>query len=146
VVSVSIDTAKLDALFVPFTSNDRPGIAVGIAHKGVPVYRRGFGLASVELPEPLSPTIRMRIGSTSKHFTCLCIMLLAEEGKLSPEDSVRKHLPELKAWADGIHTRRADEPHQRHPLQPRHIDGDAECYGVGQSTAASRAVCPSSRY
>lgn len=100
--SVSIDTAKLDALFAPFASNDKPGIAVGIAHKGVPIYRSGFGLASVELPVPLSPTIRMRIGSTSKHFTCLCIMLLAEEGKLSPSDSVRKHLPELKEWADNV--------------------------------------------
>lgn len=100
--SVSIDTAKLDALFAPFASSDKPGIAVGIAHKGVPVYRRGFGVASVEIPVPLSPTIRMRIGSTSKHFTCLCIMLLAEEGKLSPSDSVRKHLPELNAWADAV--------------------------------------------
>jgi len=100
--SVSIDIAKLDALFAPFASNDKPGIAVGIAHKGVPVYRRGFGVASVELPVPLSPTIRMRIGSTSKHFTCLSIMLLAEEGKLSPSDSVRKYLPELKEWADDV--------------------------------------------
>lgn len=100
--TVAIDTAKLDALFEPYNRNDRPGITVGIAHKGVPVYRAGFGLASVELPLALSPSIRMRIGSTSKHFTCLCIMLLAEDGKLSPQDSVRKFIPELKPWADPV--------------------------------------------
>ena len=100
--SVSIDIAKLDALFAPFASNDKPGLAVGIAHKGIPVYRRGFGVASVEIPVPLSPTIRMRIGSTGKHFTSLCVMLLTEEGKLTPGDSVRKYLPELKEWADDV--------------------------------------------
>ncbi len=100
--TVAIDIAKLDALFEPYNRADRPGITVGIAHKGVPVYRAGFGLASVELPLALSPGIRMRIGSTSKHFTCLCIMLLAEEGKLSPQDSVRKFMPELKPWADAV--------------------------------------------
>jgi CubicO group peptidase (beta-lactamase class C family) len=100
--TVSINAAKLDSLFAPFASNDRPGLAVGIAHRGVPIYRRGFGLASTELPVTLSPHIRMRIGSTSKQFTCLCIMLLAEEGKLAVDDSVRKHLPDLGDWADTV--------------------------------------------
>jgi D-aminopeptidase len=99
---VEIDTGKLDALFAPFDRGDQPGLAVGVAHAGQPVYRRGFGLASVELPMVLTPTIRMRIGSTTKHFCALAIMLLAEEGKLSPEDSPRRVLPELPPWADAI--------------------------------------------
>ena len=101
-VEVSLDAAKLDELFAPLAPPGAPGLAVGIAHHGVPVYRRGFGLASVELPVVLSPSVRMRIGSTTKHFGALCIMLLAEDGKLSPQDSLRRHLPELPGWADGM--------------------------------------------
>lgn len=37
----------------------------------------------------------MRIGSTSKHFTCLAVLLLAEEGKVDPDASVRRYIPEL---------------------------------------------------
>ncbi len=99
---VQIDKAKLDELFAPLNRPGSPGVAVGVAHRGVPIYRGGFGLASVELPVVLSPSIRMRIGSTTKHFGALCIMLLAEDGKLSPQDSLRRHLPELHPWADHV--------------------------------------------
>lgn len=99
---VSIDAAKLNDLFAPLAPPGSPGFAVGVAHHGVPVYRGGFGLASVELPLVLSPSIRMRVGSTTKHFGTLCIMLLAEDGKLSPQDSLRRHLPELPGWADAM--------------------------------------------
>jgi CubicO group peptidase (beta-lactamase class C family) len=44
----------------------------------------------------------MRIGSTSKMFTCLGVLLLAEEGKLSIDDPIRKYIPELPEWADGM--------------------------------------------
>lgn len=99
---VRIDPAALNALLAPYDRSDAPGFAVGVALGGVPGYRRGVGMASVELPVVLSPTIRMRIGSTSKHFTALAIMLLAEERRLSIDDSPRKVLPELPDWADAI--------------------------------------------
>lgn len=97
-----IDHAALDALFAPFNRTDAPGYAVGVALPGERPYRRGFGMASIELPVPLSPTIRMRIGSTTKHFTALALLLLEEAGRLSLDDSPRTHLPELPAWADAM--------------------------------------------
>lgn len=97
-----IDSAAIDAVLAPFDRSDAPGFAVGVALGGRPGYRRGVGLASVELPVVLSPSIRMRIGSTSKHFTVLAVMLLAEEGRLSIEDSPRRHLPDLPGWADAM--------------------------------------------
>lgn len=99
---VRIDPAALDALLSPYDRPDAPGFAVGVALGGRPQYRRGVGLASVELPVPLSPSIRMRIGSTSKHFCVLALMLMVQEGRLTLDDSPRRYLPELPAWADAI--------------------------------------------
>lgn len=87
--------AALDELFQPVNRSDAPGLVVGVAQQGRTVYRRGFGLASVELGVANTPWTRMRIGSTSKHFTCLAVLLLAEEGKLDVDASVRRYIPEL---------------------------------------------------
>src|SRR3546814_4196205 len=109
---VRIDPAALNALLAPYDRSDAPGFAVGVALGGVPGYRRGVGMASIELPVVLSPGIRMRIGSTSKQFTALAIMLLAEEGRLSIDDSPRVVLPELPGWA------RRSEEHTSEPQSP----------------------------
>ncbi|MCH8616628.1 beta-lactamase family protein [Sphingomonas sp. SM33] len=95
-----VDPAELDKLLDPFDRTGQPGFAVGVSLGGVPLYRRGVGTASVELPIALSPQIRMRIGSTTKQFCALAIMLLAEDGQLSIEDTPRKYVPELPDWAD----------------------------------------------
>jgi CubicO group peptidase (beta-lactamase class C family) len=87
--------AALDELFRPVDRTDSPGLVVGVARGGKPVYRKGFGLASIELGVANTPWTRMRIGSTSKHFTCLAALLLVEEGKLDIDVGVRTYLPEL---------------------------------------------------
>ncbi|MGH8504627.1 MAG: serine hydrolase domain-containing protein [Stenotrophobium sp.] len=88
-------TQKLDDLFKPWNRSDAPGVVVGVAHKGKMIYRRGFGLASIEHAKANTPATRMRIGSTTKHFCAFGIMLLAEEGKLDINQPVRTYLPEL---------------------------------------------------
>lgn len=99
---VTVDAKALDALFAPHDSTHLPGAAVGVALDGVPVYRKAFGLASMEIPAALTPNMRIRIGSTTKHFCCLAFMLLVEEGKARVDDEVRKYVPELGACADGV--------------------------------------------
>lgn len=69
-IAVEFDEKKIDAIFADINQCHLPGAAVGIAIGGKPVYRKGFGLASIELPVVLSPSIRMRIYSITKHFTC----------------------------------------------------------------------------
>ncbi|MFJ9990168.1 serine hydrolase domain-containing protein [Pseudomonas putida] len=88
-------TTALDALFQAVNRSDAPGLVAGVAQHGKTLYRRGFGLASVELGVANTPGTRMRIGSSSKHFTCLAALLLAEDGKLDPDASVRRYIPEL---------------------------------------------------
>jgi len=91
--------AQLDALFAPWSRTDAPGLVVGVALKGETLYRRGFGMASLETAVANTPATRMRIGSTSKHFTCLLALLLAEDGKLDIDAPVRTYIPELEGPA-----------------------------------------------
>lgn len=93
--AVETGVAALNELFQVVNRSDAPGMVVGVAQHGKTLYRRGFGLASVELGVANMPWTRMRIGSTSKHFTCLAVLLLAEEGKVDPDASVRRYIPEL---------------------------------------------------
>jgi CubicO group peptidase (beta-lactamase class C family) len=87
--------AAVDALLQPFNRSDAPGLVVGIARAGRILYRRGVGLASIEQGVTMSPRTRVRIASTSKQFTCLAVLLLAEDGLLDIDDLVYRHLPEL---------------------------------------------------
>jgi CubicO group peptidase (beta-lactamase class C family) len=87
--------ATLDALFQLVNRSDAPGMVVGVARHGTPIYRRAFGLASIEHGVANSVWTRMRIGSTSKHFASLAALLLVEEGKLDIDVGVRTYLPEL---------------------------------------------------
>jgi CubicO group peptidase (beta-lactamase class C family) len=87
----------LDALFAPWNRSDAPGLVVGVAQAGEVLYRRGFGMASLEQASANTPRTRMRIGSTTKHFTCLAALLLAKEGKLDIDAGVRTVIPELPA-------------------------------------------------
>lgn len=99
------DEKKIDAVFTDLNQCQLPGAAVGIALGGRPVYRKGFGLASMELPVVLSPGTRMRIGSVSKQFTCLAYLLLCEDGRARLEDPVEKYLPKLHPVAHGVTVR-----------------------------------------
>ncbi len=92
---VNLDESTLDSIFAKVNTCHSPGAAVGIALNGRPVYSKGFGLANIELPIVLSPTIRMRIASESKHFTALAFMLLCEDGKARIDDPIGNYLPEL---------------------------------------------------
>jgi len=85
----------VDALLQPFNRGDAPGVIVGIARGDKTIYRRGVGLASIEQGVAMSPRTRVRIASTSKHFTALAVLLLAEDGKLHVDDLIYQHLPEL---------------------------------------------------
>lgn len=87
---------QLDALFQPFNRSDAPGLVVGIARHGRVIYRKAFGLASVQHGVANAVATRMRIGSTSKHFTCLAALLLAEDGKLDIDAPATRYLEDVR--------------------------------------------------
>lgn len=87
--------ARLEGLFARWESASAPGLAVGIRHRGEVIFRRAYGMASLEARRALTPRSRIRIGSTSKHMTALLALLLAEEGLIDLDAPLRRWLPEL---------------------------------------------------
>jgi len=65
-----------------------------IAKDGEPVLSRAWGLADVASKTPNTVDTKFNIGSINKFFTKTAIAQLAESGKLSPDDTIRKHLPD----------------------------------------------------
>jgi len=96
---------QLDAIFSELDQSHLPGAAVGVALGGVPFYRKGFGLANMELPVALTPSMRMRLFSISKHFACLSYLLLCEEGRAALDAPIGQHLPELHPVAREVTAR-----------------------------------------
>ena len=75
-----------------------PGVSIAIVHKNGPEWVTGLGIADVASKRPVTAGTLFRIGSTSKAFSSLSILLLADQGKLSLEDPVRKLAPDV--WFD----------------------------------------------
>lgn len=69
-----------------------PGAALIITEKGNEIYKNAFGLANLELTVPMNTEMIFRIGSITKQFTAVAILLLQEEGKLSITDDIRTYL------------------------------------------------------
>lgn len=85
---------ETDRIFSPF-NNHTPGCAVGVAHKSSVVLKAGYGMADLERNVPITPDTIFESGSVAKQFTAAALMLLAQQGKISLDDPMRKYLTEL---------------------------------------------------
>ena len=88
---------RIDSIFAQYTPTT-PGCAVGIARDGRPLYTHGYGSANLEYGVPLTDSTVLESGSVAKQFTASAIVLLAQDGKLSLDDDIRKYLPEVPAF------------------------------------------------
>ena len=70
-----------------------PGGAMLIIHRGQPIFREGFGVASLETRQPFTVDAPCRIASVTKPHTSTLITMLVEQGKLAWDDPVDKYLP-----------------------------------------------------
>ncbi|MDT9599185.1 serine hydrolase [Sphingosinicella rhizophila] len=84
---------------------DTPGAVVGVINGGKLTFVKGYGAADLTWAMPFTAGTPTNIGSSSKQFTGFAIALLASRGKLSMNDDVRKHIPELKDFGKTITVR-----------------------------------------
>src|SRR5262245_44742581 len=85
----AIDAVVLDAL----KAWPVPGVAVGIVHQDRVVYLKGFGVRKLDAKDAVTPDTVFPLASCTTPFTTLGLAMLVDEGKLSWDDPVRKHLP-----------------------------------------------------
>jgi D-alanyl-D-alanine carboxypeptidase len=77
------------------------GLSLAIVKDGKIVLAKGYGKSSIKNSTDVSPETLFGAGSVTKQFTCACIFLLAEDGKLSIHDKVARYFPKLTK-ANGI--------------------------------------------
>ena len=97
-----IPSAQIDRIFSAYSKPGSPGCAVGVIQDGNFVFRKAYGLASLELGVPLSPQSVFYLGSVAKQFTAASVVLAAEQGLLSLDDDVRKYIPELPNYGHPV--------------------------------------------
>lgn len=72
-----------------------------IARDGSVVFQRNIGVADIEDGRPITDRTAFNLASVSKHITAFSVLLLEHEGRLSRDDLLSKHLPELGRF-DGV--------------------------------------------
>jgi hypothetical protein len=76
-----------------------PGLALAIVKNGHVFRSRAYGMANLETDTRVTPHSVFDLASVTKPFTAMAVMMLAEDGKLSLNDSVRKYVSGLpQAW------------------------------------------------
>lgn len=96
---------RIDEIVAGEVARFGAGAALAVAHRGEVIHARGYGLASVELGVPVAPDTVFPIASITKPFTALAMLMLAEEGRLSLDDPLTRHLRPNPAWDGAISLR-----------------------------------------
>jgi CubicO group peptidase (beta-lactamase class C family) len=86
---------QVDALFAKWNRPGMPGAVVGVIRDGKILLSKAYGLADLERNVPMTTASVITVGSMSKQFTAFSIHLLAQDGKLSLDDDIRKYVPEV---------------------------------------------------
>ena len=97
-----VQSKKIDSLFMGWTEANHPGGSIGIMKNGSVIYSKAFGLASLEYQIPNTVETIFNVGSVSKQFTAMGIVLLQERGLLSVDDDIRKYLPDMPDFGHKI--------------------------------------------
>ena len=95
-------SGQIDAVFGKYISARTPGCVVSIVQNGSVLYARTYGLANLEWALPNTLDTVFDIGSVSKQFTAFAILLLAQDGRISLDDDIRKYLPEIPNYGKVI--------------------------------------------
>jgi D-alanyl-D-alanine carboxypeptidase len=70
--------AAIDVIMSKTYKPDQPGAAVIAVKDGKVVFRKGYGMANLELGVPIRPEMVFRLGSITKQFTTVAILMLAD--------------------------------------------------------------------
>lgn len=87
--------SRIDQLITAkFTDKDGPGAVFMVAKDGKSIYQKAFGKANIELGVDMKTEDVFQLGSMTKQFTAIAILVLQKEGKLSTGDAISKYIPD----------------------------------------------------
>ncbi|MBC5836051.1 beta-lactamase family protein [Flavobacterium sp. F372] len=95
-------TNDIDGLFSMRENLNGPGGVVLVTQNNKTVFEKAYGLENISYKIPNTSESVFNIGSMSKQFTAMGIVLLQMEGKLSIDDDIKKYLPELNNFGKPI--------------------------------------------
>ncbi|HYU51820.1 MAG TPA: serine hydrolase domain-containing protein, partial [Gemmatimonadaceae bacterium] len=72
-----------------------PSASIAVVKNGTVAYAKAYGAAKFDPPFTATPDMRYAVGSISKQFTAVAILLLQQEGKLKLDDPVSRFIPGL---------------------------------------------------
>jgi CubicO group peptidase (beta-lactamase class C family) len=93
---------QLDSLFKTFFPATEPGAVILLAQKGTPLFKKAYGMANTELNVPMNTDHKLGIGSISKQFAAIAILLLQQDGKLTIKDDIHRYLPQYNTYGRTI--------------------------------------------
>jgi CubicO group peptidase (beta-lactamase class C family) len=94
--------SAIAGVFSKFVKPGEPGCSVGVKEGASLTHALAFGQADIARGKALDARSIVNLASVSKQFTAFAVLLLQKDGKLSIDDPVAKHLPELSASAKGV--------------------------------------------
>ena len=92
-----LDTGALDA-FVQLMMGiyDVPGSAIALVQNGQIVFTHAYGVRDTTTKQPVTTRTMFALGSLTKSFTSLGVMLLVQDGKVKLDEPVVTYLPEYR--------------------------------------------------
>jgi len=92
---------SVDSLLNTMFNNQQPGIAIGIVQNGKTIFTGGYGVKDITTKQAVQASTNFNIASLTKQFTAMAVLQLAQQGKLSLDDSPGKYLPSLNKHVAG---------------------------------------------
>ena len=97
---------RIDAVFAEYDSRTTPGCAVAVLHRDSVVFQKAYGMAHIGFGVPMTTATTTWIPySEARIFTALAVAMPARDGKISLDDPVRRHVPEVPAYAGAVTVR-----------------------------------------
>ena len=93
---------KFEAYMDASVKVDRFSGSVLVSRDGEILFTKGYGLANREHNVPNTPDTKFRLGSITKQFTAMAIMILVDQGKIKLDDPIGKYLDDAPKTWDGI--------------------------------------------
>lgn len=80
--------SKIDSFHIP-------GLAIAVVKDNEIIYTQGYGYSNLELKTPIVPESKFLIGSITKSFTAVALMMLWEKGEFSLSDPIGNYVDDI---------------------------------------------------